>query len=368
MRLLDFPIAPVSERTVDTAWLSYRMKEGFRRSFSKPFTQMTMRSAFDAMLAEKAVEAGAELKDGFKVERIEIDSDGLVTVRGGQDAFSSRVLAGADGVNGVTALHTGLEAGRELGVGLEAEVYTDQEQLERWKRSVAIDFGMVRGGYMWLFPKEDHLSIGVASFPRHAHRLRDLLAGYLKYLDLGDFQQKLTRGHRLPRRKKGAPITKGPVLLVGDAAGMLDYWTGEGIFYAIRSGQIAAPAAVDYLEGKTPDMTAYEKVVDDVDDEIMPDLMKRSTAPGSGLQRDAAYYDAASGGVHRLTSRAGAYRVSDNAKFEFAQVGPQFTMMKRSDRAWSLGCRVLRGDAAYYDIRGVWGPFKFMFDLAGRGI
>ncbi len=331
MRLLDFPIEPVSERTVDTAWLSYRMKEGFRRSFSKPFTQMTMRSAFDAMLAEKAVEAGAELKDGFKVERIEIDSDGLVTVRGGQDAFSSRVLAGADGVNGVTALHTGLEAGRELGVGLEAEVYTDQEQLERWKRSVAIDFGMVRGGYMWLFPKEDHLSIGVASFPRHAHRLRDLLAGYLKYLDLGDFQQKLTRGHRLPRRKKGAPITKGPVLLVGDAAGMLDYWTGEGIFYAIRSGQIAAPAAVDYLEGKTPDMTAYEKVVDD---EIMPDLRIARTMTRIGLA--------------------------------LPKLG--FTMMKRSDRAWSLGCRVLRGDAAYYDIRGVWGPFKFMFDLAGRGI
>ena len=331
MRLLDFPISPVAERTVDTAWLSYRMKEGFSRSFSKPFTHMTMRSAFDAMLAEKAVEAGAELKDGFKVERIEIDADGLVTVRGGKDVFSSRVLAGADGVNGVTALHTGLEAGRELGVGLEAEVYTAQEQLERWKRSVAIDFGMVRGGYMWLFPKEDHLSIGVASFPKHAHRLRDLLGGYLKYLDLGDFQQKLTRGHRLPRRKKGAPITKGPVLLVGDAAGMLDYWTGEGIFYAIRSGQIAAPAAVEYLEGRTTDLTVYEKAVDD---EIMPDIRIARTMTRIGLA--------------------------------LPKLG--FTMMKRSDRAWRLGCGVLRGDAAYYDIRGVWGPFKFMFDLAGRGI
>ena len=331
MRLLDFPISPVSERIVDTAWLSYRMKEGFSRSFSKPFTHMTMRSALDAMLTEKAVEAGAELKDGIKVERIEVNDDGYVTVRGGQDSFSCRVLAGADGVNGVTALQTGLQAGRELGVGLEAEVYTSQEQLERWERSVAIDFGMVRGGYMWLFPKEDHLSIGVASFPKHAHRLRELLAGYLKYLDLGDYQERSTRGHRLPRRTKGAPITKGPVLLVGDAAGMLDYWTGEGIYYAIRSGQIAAPAIMDYLEGRTPDLTAYEQAVDE---EIMPDLRIARTMTRIGLA--------------------------------LPKLG--FTMMKRSDRAWSLGCRVLRAESTYHDIRKVWGPFRFVFDLAGRGI
>ena len=327
MRLLDFPITPVSERTVDTAWLSYRMREGFRRSFSNPFTHMTMRSAFDEMLIEKAVEAGATLRDEFKVERIEINDDGSVTVRGVSDAFSARVLAGADGVNGITSLHTGLQEGRELGVGLEAEVYTSQEQLERWKRSVAIDFGMVRGGYMWLFPKEDHLSIGVASFPRHAHRLRGLLAGYLEYLDLGPFEQRLTRGHRLPRRKKGAPITKGPVLLVGDAAGMLDYWTGEGIYYAIRSGQIAGPAVMDYLEGRTADLSAYEKAVDD---EIMPDLRIARTMTRIGLA--------------------------------LPKLG--FTMMKRSDRAWRLGCRVLRAESTYHDIRAVWGPFRFVFDLA----
>ena len=331
MRLLDFPIASVAERTVDNAWLTYRMREGFSRSFPSPFTHMTMRSAFDAMLAEKAVEAGAELKDGFKVDRIELHEDGLVTVRGGGDAFSARTLAGADGVNGVTALQTGLQAGRELGVGLETEVYTDQGRLERWSRSVAIDFGMVRGGYMWLFPKEDHLSIGVASFPKHSHRLRELLAAYLKSLDLGDFRQKLTRGHRLPRRKKGAPITKGPVLLLGDAAGLLDYWTGEGIFYAIRSGQIAAPAVVDYLDGTAPDLTSYEKAVDD---EIMPDLR-----------------------IARTMARIGVM---------FPKLG--FTMMKRSDRAWRLGCRVLRAESTYQDVRGVWGPFRFLFDLAGRGI
>lgn len=331
MRLLDFPITPVSERIVDTAWLSYRMREGFSRSFSNPFTHMTMRSAFDEMLIEKAVEAGAAFRDEFKVERIEIADDGIVIVHGGRDSFSSRVLAGADGVNGITALHTNLVTGRELGVGLEAEVYTSQEQLERWKRSVAIDFGMVRGGYMWLFPKEDHLSIGVASFPRHAHRLRGLLAGYLEYLDLGAFEQRLTRGHRLPRRQKSSPITRGPVLLVGDAAGLLDYWTGEGIFYAIRSGQLAAPAVVDYLEARATDLTAYEK---DVDAEIMPDLR-----------------------IARTMARIGVM---------LPKLG--FTMMKRSDRAWKLGCRVLRAEATYHDIRAVWGPFRFVFDLAGRGL
>ena len=326
---MDFPITPVVQRTISQAWLTYRLAGGFTRSFHQPFTYMTMREHLDSYLAERAVSAGAEVMDGFRVGRFE-DDDGTVRVYGPGDTIEGRVLVGADGVNSVVAHQAGLLRDAEIGVGLESEVYTDAGRLEQWAETASLDFGSLRGGYMWVFPKQDHLSIGVAGFGRWSPRMRGLLDSYLDFLGLDGAEQRLTKGHRLPRRKRGMAVQSGPVLLVGDAAGLVDFWTGEGIYYAIRSAQAAAPAIAAYLDGTAPGLAGYE---DAIDRDLMPELH-----------------------IARTLTRIGVW---------FPKLA--YTLMKRSDWAWSAGCQILRSEKSYHDIRAKMGPLTFLFDMAGRG-
>ena len=329
VRLLDFPITPVVQRTVDRAWLTYRMSGGFVRSFHQPFTYMTMRERLDSYLAQRAVSVGAEVMDGARVVGVEA-GDGPVRISVAGETIEGRVLVGADGVNSVVAHQAGLLRDAEVGVGLESEVYPAPGILEPWKDTAGLDFGTLRGGYMWVFPKEDHLSIGVAGFARWGPRMRGLLDAYLGFLGLEDAERRLTRGHRLARRKRGMAIQSGPVLLVGDAAGLMDFWTGEGIYYAVKSAQAAVPAIAAYLEGATPDFADYEKTIDA---ELMPELQIART-----LTRIAVWFP-------KLT----------------------YTLMKRSDWVWNAGCQVLRSEKTYHDVRGRMGPLTFLFDLAGKG-
>ena len=330
MRLLDVSIGPVVEMVIDRAKVSYRLRENFTREFPRPLTYMTMRDRFDLLLVKRAVAAGAELMDGVPVRRVALE-DGTARVFSGKTALTARVLVGADGTESIVAREPGFFQNAEVGVGLESEVYAEASSLGGWDRTVGLDFGTIRGGYMWVFPKEDHLSIGVAGFRRFGPKLRDLLSRYLDQLELGQRQERVTRGHRLLRRRQGMPIQLGPALLVGDAAGLVDFWSGEGVYYAVRSAQMAAPAIVEYLEGKERDLKQYEEAVDR---EIMPELHIARTLTRIGV------------GLPWL-----GYR-----------------LLRDSDWAWDTGCRLLRGERSYRDVRARLGPLGLLFDLVGVGV
>ena len=317
------------ERVIRQARITYRLAGGFNRSFPQPLTYMTMRDKFDNLLAERAVSAGASLRDESRVSRVEVDG-AEARIFAGKDVIAGNVVVGADGADSVIARQLGLLQRAEVGVGLESEVYTGSEYLEPWGTTVGLDLGTIRGGYMWVFPKGDHLSIGAAGFKSSGPRLRHLLAAYLHSLQLGDYESRLTRGHRLLRRRQGTPIQRGNALLLGDAAGMLDIWTGEGIYYALRSAQMAAPDIGDYLQGRAEDLSDYER---SVDRELMPELHIARTLTRIGV------------GLPRLA----------------------YTLMKRSDWAWNAGCEILRAEKSYHDVRSRMGRFSFLFDIAGIG-
>ena len=327
---MDFPITPVVERVISQAMITYKLREGFTRSFHQPFTFMTMRDKFDNLLVERAVSAGASLMDGFKVDAVQVtETEALVS--GERDKVVGRLLVGADGANSVVAHQLGLLREAEIGAGLESEVYVDSQHLEPWGATVSLDFGTIRGGYMWVFPKEDHLSIGVAGFSRVSPRFRLLLNRYLKQLRLGDYQQRLTKGHRLPRRRKGMPIQKGRALLVGDAAGLIDFWTGEGIYYVIKSAQTAATPIQEFLEGNAADLQPYELTIDR---DLMPELH-----------------------IARTLCRVGVW---------FPRLA--YSLLKNSEWAWTAGCMLLRDERSYHDVRGRMGRLSFLFDLVGLGV
>jgi geranylgeranyl reductase family protein len=243
-------VAPVVEHVVDRFRLRLRYGREFTRRHESPLILMTQRRRLDAHLVEQAEAAGAGVRLGARVDGIEIDADG-VTARVGERQVRASVLVGADGANGLTARSAGLGDGIERGVALEGNVAWPLLGRERYERTAVIELGIVPGGYGWVFPKGDHANLGVGGWGAEGPRLRDHLArlALAHGVHAGDLSE--TRGHRLPMRRPGAAAGTARVLLVGDAAGLVDPLSGDGMYEAFVSAGLAAEAIV------TGDLAGY---------------------------------------------------------------------------------------------------------------
>ena len=104
-----------------------------------------MREKLDTMLVQRAVSVGAEFIDGFKVSRIDQNDKGTL-VTSEKETLAASVLVGADGANGLVTHQLGLNRGREIGVGLESEVYPEASSVDRWATTASIDYGTLLGG------------------------------------------------------------------------------------------------------------------------------------------------------------------------------------------------------------------------------
>jgi flavin-dependent dehydrogenase len=184
---------------------------------------------------------GADFRDDTAVAEIEID-DGQVRARVGGERVSASYLVGADGANGVVARSAGLGDGIVRGVALEGNVAWRELDRARYDRAAWVELGVVPGGYGWVFPKGDHANLGVGGWMEEGPRLRHHL-DRLAY-EHGVDPAALTdvRGHRLPMRELGARAARGRVLLVGDAAGLVDPLSGDGMYEAFVSAHLAAEA------------------------------------------------------------------------------------------------------------------------------
>lgn len=221
---------------------------------------MVRRSVFDNALAQRAARAGAELRDGLPVRSLESERKGPVRVRaedrnGGVWEATAETVIGADGANGIIAKTVGLRKERMLAIAIEAEVpHTWGDGHPDLRPDIChLEYGAVKYGYAWVFPKADHLNVGAGVFrPRRSdgrgdNTVRDLLhraiLDYLAALGVPRRHEELTyHAHPLPIWNGMDTIqTKdGRVLLAGDAAGLINPIFGDGILHALKSGQIAA--------------------------------------------------------------------------------------------------------------------------------
>ena len=205
-----------------------------------PLVHMAMRAPLDLALADAARMAGATLESPRALERVGIEADHVALDTSGGPLRAAFVIA-ADGATGTTARAAGWTEPLASVPALEAEVAVAPRVLARFADRARFDLGVPPGGYGWIFPKADHLSVGVGVFAEGGarRRLRDELARYLQAAGLGDASTLRVRGAPIPVRPRRA-VARGRVLLAGDAAGLADPLTGEGISLAILSGRLAA--------------------------------------------------------------------------------------------------------------------------------
>jgi geranylgeranyl reductase family protein len=251
-RLLPFSIEPVVEHVVAAVDLRLRYGRTFARASGEPLVYMTQRKRLDHFLVQKAVGAGAELRETVKVGDLEVRPSG-VSVEG----VEADVLIGADGVNGVTARALGLGGNRVVGVALEGNLSYANMDRSAYEGRLALELGVVPGGYGWVFPKGDHANFGVGGWEEEGPRLRDHLrclceAHRVSFDDLEEL-----RGYRLPLREPRSTMACGRALLVGDAAGLIDPVSGDGMFEGFLSSQYAAEAVLDVLQGRAESLYPY---------------------------------------------------------------------------------------------------------------
>jgi geranylgeranyl reductase family protein len=248
---------PVVEQVVTA--IAFRDAAGARfvHAASTPLVLMTQRRRLDQLLASAAADAGADFRDGVRLRHAW--PGGVETDHG---VIEAAVVVCADGANGPCGRLLGLGQRRLFAVALEGNVaYQDRDAA--WPRSEALlEIGTVPGGYGWVFPKAAFANIGVGGWASQGPALREHLAGLCARERVPIAAVRQLRGHRLPFRHRATVIARGRVLAVGDAAGLVDPISGDGLYEAAVSARLAAETILDLFAGRIATLDPYAARVD----------------------------------------------------------------------------------------------------------
>ncbi len=250
--ILPFDISEVIESYPHTVSISVQNTVVFQYTSHSPIIGMVMRDRFDYFLIKKAISQGATVMDEAVFRHVS-GMTGHLSVETSKGVFKTKIIAGADGVYSKTAKALHLETKKKTMIGIEAEVYCDSPTLfNEFRRSAGFDFGVVPKGYGWIFPKKEHLSIGVGSLSKKVKGMQQYLYRYLETKKLKNHSHiQSMRGWLIPYGpSKNSLYANEKGLLLGDAAGLTDPITGEGMFYALREADIASRVILDALSGK----------------------------------------------------------------------------------------------------------------------
>ncbi len=273
--LVDFDIDGVIERDIHAARL---ISPSGRRPYLKRATQAgytVKRAKFDHLLLKKAEEAGARVEQGIEVVAIEQLRSGIRVLTKG-DSYRAPLLVAADGVNGIVTRSLGIRKkwpSDRVGLCIAADVPVDSSEIERIMSvseeedclPIELFFGPVEWGYAWCFPKRDELSIGVGC---RMDRMSNLKGSWRDFVSMLERTKGIRvdpdsrRAFRVPFGGCEKRLIARRTMLIGDAAGLVSPISGEGIYYAIESGLIAADIAKDATESRNPHLVRnYQDII-----------------------------------------------------------------------------------------------------------
>ncbi|MBS0170457.1 MAG: geranylgeranyl reductase family protein [Nitrospira sp.] len=277
-QLLDPGFRSVVEQTITGVQFVHRGRDPLVIHASEPIAYMVMRDRFDHYLVQQAIEAGADIRTDAGVDEISQDSSGVEVVTG-HGRFRAQLVIGADGANSLVARHLFPNRSQYRAPALESEVQIRDGRDFPGAGTILVDVGAARHGYGWIFPKRDCLSVGVGEFRRKATSLRATFDRFVQEgANLRGWDVPRPLGHPIPAysepegwdAKNGHSLfVRGRAALIGDAGHLVDPLFGEGIYYAVRSGQMVARAILEEKRIGAESLLAYEAALER---EILPDF------------------------------------------------------------------------------------------------
>lgn len=254
----DFDFSPVISVKIKSFQYTWRMKDPIEIELEKPIW-MVMREQFDYFLIKKSLEQGANLQENTKVTGVSFTKNSwLITTNNGD--YQSRYIIAADGSKGQTAKLIGFkDRKRLLGGAIEAETktFTDHKSIANF------EFGMIKNGYLWNFPKADGCSFGIGIFRGTAHEdIKAILASYASILKI-DMSTANQYGHPLYiwDGNQNLHSENEKALLTGESACLVDPLTAEGIRPSIYSGLKASEAINQAISGDTNAIKNYTETI-----------------------------------------------------------------------------------------------------------
>ncbi|HWQ55074.1 MAG TPA: NAD(P)/FAD-dependent oxidoreductase [Bryobacteraceae bacterium] len=245
------------------------------------------------MMLARAERAGAHLE---KARVLDLKRNGrwlLRTSAGSLDADFCIVATGAR--NPLREVGTRLTAADTM-TALGYYVPGDQQQID-------IQFLAGMEGYIWVFPRCGHLSVGICGKGVPASELRTNLERYLSERGI-EWQGATFYSHLLPslgaESWKGNRVAGDGWLAVGDAAGLVDPVTGEGLYYAIRSADLAATALLSSGEALGERSQHYRRLLGE---DFIPDLELASRL-ASRFFRGRFLFGSVTGRLVEITARS----------------------------------------------------------------
>ena len=243
------------ERTALSARLTYGPDNVARYAAAEPIGWLVHRERFDhAHLNLVRALPAVEVREGRAVRLVERRDDHVRVTLVDGDIVRARVAVGADGVSSVVGRDILPDPSARYGVAIEAETEPSEMPVDP---DLVFDFASFPGGYGWVFPKAHSYSVGGFVRRPREHDIRERLTRFISSVpSLSGVRVARCRGYRVPVGTPRRLLAGGRALLVGDAAGLVDPVTGEGISYAFLSGQLAARAITAFVR-KGSDLSAY---------------------------------------------------------------------------------------------------------------
>jgi geranylgeranyl reductase family protein len=326
---IPFDLKSVLRGTLRGITFSFGLGDQYSKTYHLPLFYSVLRIEFDNFLLESAQQAGANVYDNVKVLSVESLKPDLVSVKTDAGEYLCNIVVGADGANSVTRKSVNTVTDYFWQVGLYSEVpeeYLNTHTIDY--EQMRVDCGTIPSGYGWIFPKQGYCNIGAGCPTIIGYRLRSYLKEFLEHenvLKNGAVEKLLFSGHKLPTLTNATKLYKQSIILVGDAAGLIDPFTGDGISCALQSSELAADATLQNLNRGKFDFEEYE------------------TAVKSEIGSELRY-------SRKLMS--------------FFITFPRMTyeVFKHSDKIWRAVCRIFRGEESYSVFRRKkLGPFEFVW-------
>jgi geranylgeranyl reductase family protein len=228
----------------------------------EPLYAMVRRLEFDNALLDHCKESGIEVREGVTVARVRVVGDHVRITSASGEEFAAELVIGADGVNSTVAVHTGLRGPwTPTQVAVDGTEESPLSDVSVRQDTLYVYFGMGGGyGYGYVFPKSSHVNFGAGylldyvkrSIPEKPYEHHTQFFGKLKAQGVlqGESQSQNFHFYPLPFSGPLKKISSHRVLLAGDAAGFVNGFTAEGIYYAMASGEHAGKTALAAILSK----------------------------------------------------------------------------------------------------------------------